>query len=153
MKKLTIILVALTMVAFSCKKTEYTLDETSDDTSFSMTYDGVTYTEADPNSLVLALGAVAAKGTTGEGFLLTVMGVGADGTTSNVCSEESTCDNSCTVMLDFGAVVGNEGFVATSGTVKRTGRKIEINATGIGTSSFTTKTLTATIVVGTVVEF
>jgi|GEM_PF-4680317 len=153
MKRLTIILVALTMIAFSCKKAEDTPDDTTDSGSFSMTYDGITYTEADPNSLILGLGTIAANGTTGEGFLLTVIGVGADGTTVNICPDPSTCDNLCTLSLDFGAAVGNEGFIATSGTVKRTGKKIEITATGIGTTNFTTKTLTATIVVKSVVEF
>lgn len=153
MKRFTIILFALTMVAFSCNKTEDNPIETNETSSFTMTYDGITYTEADPNSLVLGLGTVAANGTTGDGFLLTVIGVGADGTTVNICPDPNACDNICTLTLDFGAVAGNEGFVATSGTVKRTGNKIEISATGIGTTNFETKSLTATIVVGSVIEF
>lgn len=153
MKRFTIILFALTMVAFSCNKTEDNPIETNETSSFSMTYGGITYTEADPNSLFLGLGTIAANGTTGDGFLLTVIGVGDDGTTVNICPDPYECETISTLTLDFGAVEGNEGFVATSGTIKRTGNKIEISAIGIGTTNFDTKTLTATIVVRSVMEF
>lgn len=152
MKKLSIILIAFSLIAFSCNKDGDIIKEELK-TSFTMSYDGVTYNEADPSSLTLGLGMISAKGTTGEDFVLTVIGVGEDGTTTNICSDPSVCDQICNLTLDFGAAVGKEGFVATSGTVKRTGNKIEISAAGIGTTDFNTKTLSATIEVGTILEF
>ncbi|MEN8120359.1 MAG: hypothetical protein ABFS35_08430 [Bacteroidota bacterium] len=145
MKKLSIILLAVSLIAFSCNKTDK-----AEPVSFSLTYDGITYTEAESNSLNMVAGLIAAKGTEGDGLLLTIMGVGADGTTSEVCPDND-CAQSCTVMLDFGAAAGKEAFGATSGTVKRTGKKIEVNVTGLTVTSLETKTLTATINLGTVI--
>ncbi len=142
--KIAILLSIFSVILNSCSKNDNE-PEAETMTSFTMTYNGVTYTEADPNSLILGLGTISAKGTTGDGFLLTVIGIGDDGTTTNICPDPSVCDDICSLMLDFGAAEGKEGFVATSGTVKRTGNKIEISATGIGTTDFGTKTLSATI--------
>ncbi|MBN1252103.1 MAG: hypothetical protein JXR51_11265 [Bacteroidales bacterium] len=151
MKKLSIILLAISLVAYSCNKDNSTAETEleTEAVSFEMTYDGQTYTEAETNSLALVGGNIAVKGLADNGFLLTISGVGEDGTTMNICTDSEVCEHLCTAMLDFGAVVGKEGLVATSGTVKRIGKKIEINISGI-TTSLVTKTLTATIVVGTV---
>ena len=127
MKKLSIILLAVSLIAFSCNNDDEVLPEEGS-VSFSMTYDGVSYTEAEANSLNMVGGMVAAKGTTDDGFLLTIMGIGEDGTTTEITP------NVCSVILDFGAAAGKEGLVATSGTVKRTGNKIDINVSGITTS-------------------
>jgi len=151
MKKLNVILLAISLIAVSCGKDVITIEEGTE-TSFVMNYDGQTYTQAEANSLSLVGGNIAVAGTEGDGFLLTVFGVGADGTTVNICTDSESCENMCTLMLDFGAAAGNEGMVATSGTVKRTGKKIEISASGV-TTSLETKSVTATIVVGTVIEF
>jgi hypothetical protein len=137
--KIAMLLSIFSIVVSSCGKDEVE-PEAETTGSFTMTYDGVTYTGAEQNSLILSFGTIAAAGTAGDGFLLTVIGVGDDGTTTNIVPNESS------VMLDFGAVVGSEGFVAQSGTIKRTGKKIEVNAKGISTD-LTEKSLSATIVV------
>lgn len=151
MKKLNVILLAISLFAVSCTKDDLTIDEGTE-TSFTMNYDGQTYTEVEANSLSLIGGNIAVAGTAGNEFLLTVLGVGADGTTVNICTDYESCENMCTLTLDFGAVEGKEALVATSGTIKRTGKIIEISASGVSTS-FETKSLTATIVVGNVIEF
>lgn len=151
LKLILMLFVSFIVATTACKK-DSTIDPIDDSSpSFTMTYDGITYTEADPSSLILGLGMISAKGTTGDGYILTIIGIGADGTTTAICPDPESCNNICTLMLDFGAVVGKEGFVATSGTIKRTGKKLEISASGIGTTNFTNKTMTATIVVKTVV--
>jgi hypothetical protein len=146
MKKFGIILIVVSFVVFSCSKDDDIFNEETE-TSFTMTYDGVTYTKAEANSLNLVGGAIAVKGTEDGGFGLTILGVGADGTTSTICDN---CSQPCTVMLDFGAVEGKEGLVGLSGTLTRTGKEIEVNISGI-TTSLETKTLTATITVGMVI--
>ena len=152
MNKLSILLIAFSLIAFSCDKEDVSPEDNAENVSFTMTYDGITYTEFDANSLILVAGNIAAKGTEGDGFLLSIFGVGADGTTVNICADSEACNNMCTLMLDFGASVGQEGLVATTGTIKRTGKKLEISASGV-TTSLETKSLTATIVVGTVLDF
>jgi len=142
MKKITIILLAFVLIASACKKDE---EETKTDPvvetgSLEMVYDGVTYTEVDQKSLHLVYGTVTVKGTKGDGFLLTIIGVGADGSTVDYVPGVTS------IMLDFGAASGNEAFVAQSGTIKRTGKKVEIDAAGVTTSG-DQKTLTATIIV------
>jgi len=82
--------------------------------SLKMIYDGVTYTGVEQNSMVLGLGIIAAAGTTGDRFLLTVIGIGADGTTTHICPDPRTCNNLCALTLDFGAAIVKEGFIATS---------------------------------------
>ncbi|MCF8379828.1 MAG: hypothetical protein K9H49_09640 [Bacteroidales bacterium] len=153
MKKLSILLIAFSIITFSCKKDEVTPEENLEVASATMTYNGQTYTEFDAASLKLVGGILGVKGTEGDGFMLTVIGVGADGTTVNICPDPGVCDNIVTLMLDFGAAVGEEGLVGVSGTVKRTGKKIEISATGLSTASFETKSLTATIIVSTTLDF
>jgi len=140
--KITIILLAFILIASACKKDE---EETKSDPvvetgSLKMVYDGVTYTDVDQKSLHLAYGVLTAKGTIGDGFLLSIIGVGEDGSTVNFKPGITS------VMLDFGAAAGKEGFVAQSGTIKRTGKKVEIDVAGVTTSG-DQKTLTATIVV------
>ena len=146
MKKISIILFAVSLLVYSCSSTDDVKPEDEVTASATMTYDGVTYTEFETNSLNMVSGIVSPKGTTGDGFLLSIVGVGADGTTVNITPNEVS------VMLDFGAASGKEGLVATSGTIKRTGKKIEINVSGV-TTSLDTKTITATINLGTVMDF
>jgi len=152
MKKLSFLLISISLLAFSCNKDDVTpLDEQETATSFNMTFDGVTYAEVEENSLSMINGSIAIAGVEGNEFLLTIIGVGADGTTTDICPN-SECENICTVILDFGAVEGKEGLVSTSGTVKRTGKTLEVNVSGISLTTLETKTLTATIVVGMVLD-
>jgi hypothetical protein len=156
MKKLTIILLAISFIAVSCKKDDSTIDiipgvGTPTAGSITMTYDGQTFTDVDEYSLTLLNGIIAVAGTGAQEFLLTILGVGADGTTVEICTDDETCPNMCTLSLDFGAAVGLEALVATSGTIKRSGKTIEVNVIGI-TFAGDEKTLTATIVVSQVID-
>ncbi len=155
MKKLLLAMLALSLFTVSCsKKTDDpTPPEPTLTASFTMNYDGVTYTEFDPNSMMLVSNVMAIQGTTGDGFSLSIIGVAPDGSTVDICVDPSACQVLRHVTLDFGASVGMEGFVATSGTIKRTGNKIEVQAVGIGTTDFETKTLTATIEANKVIDF
>ena len=148
MKKLSIILIAFSLMALSCSKDDDILSVDAE-TSFTMIYDGITYTKAEESSLSLVAGTIAVKGTEDGGFGLTIIGVGADGTTSTICED---CSQSCNVTLDFGAADGKEALVGMSGTVSRSGKEINVNISGT-TTSLETKALTATIKVGTVLDF
>lgn len=148
MRKLTIILLAVSLFISSCEEIKEIIPT---ETSFTMTYDGVTYTEAEEQSLNVVSGAMAVQGAGTEELLLTITGIGDDGTTMDICGDPDNCDNLCTVMLDFGAADGKEGLVATQGTVKRTGKTIEINVTGINTA-LETKTISATITVASILD-
>ncbi len=147
MKKLSIILLAVSLIAFSCNKVDEA--EPGDTVNATMTFDGTTYTEFDVKSLNIVAGMLPAKGNGTDEFLLTIMGIGEDGTTSEICPDKD-CPQPCSVMLDFGAAAGKEGFVAMSGTVKRTDKKIEVNVSGTNLD-LETLTLTATINVGSVI--
>lgn len=155
MKKLLLALLALSIITVSCsKKTDDPVTPEPELTaSFSMTYNGVTYTEFNPNSMSLISNIMAIEGTTGDGFLLSIFGVAPDGSTVDICVDPSACEVLRHVTLDFGTAVGMEGFVATSGTIKRTGNKIEVQAVGLGTTDLETKTLTATIEANVVIDF
>lgn len=155
MKRVSLFLFVITMITVSCSKDKdnKTDPDPATTSSFTMTYDGITYTEAEANSLSLVGGNIAVAGTTGDGYLLTIGGIGADGTTTNICTDPDACDHLCTLMLDFGAAVGMEGYLATSGTVKRNGNTLEIDVLGLGITNYETKPLTATIVVGSVLDF
>lgn len=154
MKKLSLILVALTIVASSCKKDSDPLNigttPTTATASFTMTVDGITYDNADLNSLILSGGNLSAVNETEE-FMMVVSGVGADGSTVNVCTDDEVCDPMCTIMVDFGPN-GAFTFLGESGTVKRTGNKIEISAMGLHDPDEPARPLTATIVVGQAID-
>ncbi len=156
MKKLTIILLAISFIAVSCKKDDTIPDiipgiETPTAGSLTMTYDGQTFTDVDANSLTLLNGAITVAGANSDEFLLTIIGVGADGTTVNICPDNETCPNVCTLILDFGASVGLDALIASSGTIKRSGKTLEVNVLGT-TIAGDEKTLTATIVVSQVID-
>lgn len=144
MKRMSILFFALVLTIASCKKLEKT------DTSFTMTYDGQTYTEVDEQSLIMTFGTIAIIGDGDTEFALTLEGVGEDGTTTNLCTDPNDCVDICRTTLDFGAVEGKEAFVGLSGTIKRTGKKLEVDVSGL-TVSGEAKSLTATIVVGTII--
>ena len=113
-----------------------------------MTLDGVTYDHAEANSLILSGGNLSAVSNT-DGFLMVVSGVGADGSTVNTCNDPDVC---ATILINFEA--GSPfTFIAESGTVKRTGNKIEINAMGLHDPTEPERPLTATVVVGTVIDY
>lgn len=154
MKKLSLILVAFTIIASSCKKDSDPLIPGSTPTtataSFTMTVDGITYDNADLSSLILAGGNLSAAET--DVFVMVVSGVGADGSTVAVCTDDQVCDPMCTIMVDFGPN-GAFPFLGESGTVKRTGNKIEINAMGLHDPDEPARPLTATIVVGTAIDY
>lgn len=136
----------LSISFISCENEEINDENSGASTaSFTMTYDGVTYTDVLENSLVLTNGTIAVIGEEGNEFSLMIIGVGADGTTVSILPGTTS------VLLDFGAVVGKEGLAASSGTVTRSGNTIEIDVMGT-TTSLVEKTLTATIVVGQVIS-
>lgn len=137
----------------SCDLSIEDLEEELNSGSFTMEFDGKIYEGAEAASLSLIQGVIAVKGTEGDGFGLTIMGVGEDGSTVEICNDSETCvDASSTyVTLDFGAADGNEAVVFTSGTIKRDDKTIELEATGLSTD-LEEKTITATIVVNTVLE-
>jgi len=97
MKKLSIILLAVSFIAFSCNKVDEAEPETGNAT---LTFDGTTYTEFDQESLNMVGGMIAAKGLGNVEFGFTILGVGADGTTSEVCPEDD-CSQPCSIMLTF----------------------------------------------------
>ena len=117
-----------------------------------MTYDRQTFTDVDENSMTLLNGVIAVAGTGAQEFLLTIIGVGADGTTVEICPDNETYPNVCTLSLDFGASVGLEALLATSGTIKRNGKTIEVNVAGISLTGVD-QSLTATIVCSQVIDY
>jgi hypothetical protein len=123
----------------SCSKDDV-IDLATSDASFTMTYDGVTYTDVDESSLILNFGAITAIASD-ESFNLMILGVGDDGSTVTI-TEESR-DSS--VILSFHGDELEDIFTAFSGTVTRSGNTIEVNVSGYSVSSLTMKTLTATI--------
>ena len=142
---IAIILSMFSVVLSSCSKDDDSLPELDKfNASFTMTYDDVTYTKVEENSLILAGGNIGVAGADENPFTLIISGVGAEGTTTNIDGVSGS------VLLDFGAAVGKEGFVASGGTIKRTGNKIEVNVSGV-TTSLLSKNLTATIVARTVI--
>lgn len=151
MKKLSVILFAILGLLVSCSSD---IDDLGKDDvgSFTMVYDGVTYEGAEAASLSLVQGIISVKGTEGEGFLLTIMGVGEDGSIVEICTEEEDCETDTYISLDFGAVEGKEGAVFTKGTIERDGKTIKLEATGINFSAEETE-ISATIVVNSVIEF
>jgi hypothetical protein len=147
------------VILTSCEKDEEVEKEVIK-TSFAMKYDGVKFTEANTESLVLYGDSIAIAGNGTQTFGLIIEGIGADNSTATYSIIPRRTDP--TVILDFGAIMDNDGlvaslgiikriekFIATSGTIKRTGNQIDIDVTG-STTSGETKSLVATIVVGQV---
>jgi hypothetical protein len=122
------------------------MEKESAEASFTMEYEGVTYTEVDPGSLLVSGGSIGIAGTGETPFGLIIIGVGDDGSTTEISYGVAA------VTLDFGAVIGNNGFVATDGTIKRTGKKIEVDVSGLSLLG-DPRTLTATIVVEQVITY
>lgn len=151
MKKISIILVIVSFIMTSCDLIPGL--ETNEETSFTMEYNGVTYTEVEPLSLTLVDGEIFVLGSEEKQFLLSISGVGEDGTTMDICNG-SDCENECVLMLTLGdsdTEQVEDLFTATSGTIKRTGNKIEIDVSGTNIL-LETNTLTATIELGTTLD-
>jgi len=152
MKKSILFAIAIVFMATSSCKKKIIEDPIQENptTSFTMTYDGVTYTGAEAQSLNLTLGMIAVVGHTPSDYWLNIQGVPGDGETWNICVDANTCTNVCKVLLDFGASAGQEGFVAESGTVSRNGHVVTIDVTGHNTA-LEAKSLSATITVGNII--
>lgn len=148
MRNLTIILLAISLFAFSCEEIEEIIPT---ETSFEMIYDGVTYTEVQESTLAIVSGAMIATGTGTDELSLAIVGIGEDGTTTPICLDTEACGSLCTVALTFSDASGKGSFGATTGTIKRTGKTIEINVDGF-TATGASKTLTATIKVSSVLD-
>jgi hypothetical protein len=116
-----------------------------------MVYNGVTYTNAEANSLILAGGTLSAASET-DGFLLVVSGVGGDGSVVSICNDSELCNPMCTILLNFD-VGGPDSFIAESGTVTRNGNTIKIDAIGLHDPADPAPSLVATIVVGSVIDY
>ena len=151
MKKSILFAIAIVFIASSCKK-KIIADPIQENpvTSFTMTYNGVTYTDAEAQSLNLTLGMIAAVGHTPSDYWLNIQGVPGDGETWDICVDANTCAHVCKVLLDFGASAGQDGFVAESGTVSRSGHVVDVNVSGFDISGNATS-LTATITVGNII--
>jgi hypothetical protein len=154
MKKVSIVLVIVSFVLTSCNLTDLIPGlDTDEETSFTMEYDGVTYTEAAPLTLALVNGQMFVAGTEENGFLLSITGIGEDGTTTEICNGADICEEECSLMLTLEDEEDEieEILIATSGTIKHTGNKIEIDVLWESELS-ETKTLTATIEIGTTLD-
>lgn len=111
--------------------------------SFSMTYDGVTYTDAIPSSLVVKQGMMNIF--TSGGYSLIINGIGEDGDVNTVDPTNIETLYAVSLMsIDMTDVTNMTGFTATTGTIARNGNTITVNVTGRA-SDFTTKQLSATI--------
>ncbi len=156
---IAILLSLFSVFLTSCEKDEEVEKEVIK-TSFVMKYDGVKFTEANTESLVLYGDSIAIAGDGTQSFGLIIEGVGADNSTVTYSPFPMRTDP--TVILDFGAIMDSDGlvvslgkiknierFTASSGTIKRTGNQIDIDVSG-STTKGETKSLVVTIVVGEV---
>ena len=152
MKKSALLILSIVMIGlYSCKKKD-TLPDVNNptSTSFTMTYDGVTYTKYDIQSMNVASGIIAIVGAEDEEFWLNINGIPNDGETVDICLDQNACSHVCTLLLDFGASIGKPGFVAESGTVSRNGHNIQVNVAGHDTN-LDPQTLTANFTVASII--
>ncbi|MCT4636190.1 MAG: hypothetical protein N4A72_00645 [Bacteroidales bacterium] len=144
-------LTAILLVLFisSCDKDDI-IETFTDKGSATVSFRGKTFSTFDEESFGMTNGMIAVTNSTDD-YQLTVVGVGSDGATVDVCNN---CDKP--VAVQFSTSTWGTGlsaiYTAFSGTVKRSGKTLTIDAQMSNDGGQTFHTLSATVNVTTVIN-
>ncbi|GEM_PF-4622122 len=150
---LKIVAIVLVILAISSCGKDDILKTFTDKGSATVNFRGETFTVFDDQSFGMTNGMIAVTNSTDD-YQLTASGIGKDGSTVDVCWNSSICTDLVTVHFstDKWGTGLSAYYSAMSGTIKRNGRTLTINAQVTNDGGQTMHTLTATVKLSTIIN-